>query len=319
MTETPLYEGKAKKIFPAEKDDQCVVYFKDDATAFNGAKKGRIESKGQLNNAISAAFFEALTQAGVKNHFIEKVGPSASLVRKVDIIPLEVVVRNVVAGSLARRLGWPEGRELRRPVVEFYLKDDALGDPLINNNHVAALGLVTADELAYLEAEAKEINRILTAFLKSKNVKLIDFKLEFGRYKGQIILADEISPDTCRFWDAETNQKLDKDRFRQDLGQVGEAYQEIYNRLVLSPAKFVARVEVRLKDGVLDPQGEAIARALKSLGHEGFGPIRVGKLIELDLDGETAAAVAQKVGKLADELLANPNMEKYAVFVEPRQ
>jgi phosphoribosylaminoimidazole-succinocarboxamide synthase len=317
MTDTPLYEGKAKKIFATAKEDEYLVLFKDDATAFNGAKKGQIESKGQLNNAISAAFFQLLAQAGIKTHFIRQVDAISSLVKKVTIIPLEVVVRNIAAGSLAQRLGWPEGQALAQPIVEFYYKDDELGDPLINHNHISALKIATPEELDYLEKESLKINRILVDYLLARGIKLVDFKLEFGRAGGEILLADEISPDTCRFWDAKTNEKMDKDRFRRDLGQVTEAYQEIHNRLLLSLGQYRARVEVRLKDSVLDPQGEAILRALKSLGHEEFSSIRVGKLIELTLAGVSQASVNETVERLADELLANPNMERYSLSVEP--
>jgi phosphoribosylaminoimidazole-succinocarboxamide synthase len=316
MTGEPLYEGKAKKIFPADRADEYLVYFKDDATAFNGAKKGTIESKGQLNNAISAAFFELLAQAGVKTHFIRQVDANTSLVKKVAIIPLEVVVRNIAAGSLSQRLGWPEGQTLATPIVEFYYKDDALGDPLINNAHIAALGVATPSELAHLEAEGLKINRILTAYLLARGLKLVDFKLEFGRTGDGIVLADEISPDTCRLWDAQTNEKLDKDRFRRDLGGVEAAYQEIYRRLVLAKPIYKAKVAVRLKESVLDPQGEAILRALQSQGESGYKAIRVGKLIELVLEGDDLTDVQKKVAKLADDLLANPIMETYAVTVE---
>lgn len=226
-----LYEGKAKKIFSTDRLDEVLVYYKDDATAFNGLKKGTINSKGVLNNAISALFFELLGENGVPTHFIRTVDDRTMLVKRLKIIPLEVVLRNLAAGSLAQRLGWTEGRELPCPVVEFYYKDDALGDPLINHCHVAALGVATRAELAFLEETGLAINRILAKHLAARNTILVDFKLEFGRSQGQIILGDEISPDTCRFWDANTREKLDKDRFRRDLGSVEEAYQEIYNRL----------------------------------------------------------------------------------------
>jgi phosphoribosylaminoimidazole-succinocarboxamide synthase len=318
MTEKLLYEGKAKKIFLTESEDELLVFYKDDATAFNGAKKGQIESKGQLNNAISSVFFELLETAGVRSHFLKKTGSNTMLVKKLEIIPLEVVVRNIAAGSLSQRLGWPEGRVLDEPIVEFYYKDDALGDPLINNNHIAALKLASPCDLAFLEEEAKKIDRILSAYLLARRVRLVDFKLEFGRHKGQILLGDEISPDTCRFWDAETNKKLDKDRFRQDLGEVTEAYQEIYNRLTCQAVqKYRALVKVRLKDSVLDPQGEAILRSLSSLGLEDFQSIRVGKLIDISVVGENEREVSHKVKKLSDDLLANPNMEKYSFTVEP--
>ncbi len=226
-----LYEGKAKQVFAVDRPDQVLVYFKDDATAFNGRKKGTIDSKGVLNNAISTLFFELLEKEGVPTHFLKKVDERSMLVRKLEIIPIEVVMRNIAAGSLAKRLGWPEGRELPSPIVEFYYKDDALGDPLINRYHAAALGAGTPADFDFLEETGLKINRILKDYLAARKTLLVDFKLEFGRFEGRILLGDEISPDTCRFWDAATREKLDKDRFRRDLGGVEEAYQEMYNRI----------------------------------------------------------------------------------------
>ncbi|MDR1545195.1 MAG: phosphoribosylaminoimidazolesuccinocarboxamide synthase [Deltaproteobacteria bacterium] len=231
MSRTLLYEGKAKQIFQTDDPYEALIFFKDDATAFNGEKKGQIRSKGMLNNAISTLFFELLDSRGVPSHFVKRIDERSMLVKKLKIIQVEVIVRNIVAGSLSQRLGWPEGRPLPRPIVEFYYKDDALGDPLINNDHVAVLGLASPEELAHLTAEGLKINAVLQEHLLSRKVKLVDFKLEFGRFDNRILLGDEISPDTCRFWDADTDKKLDKDRFRRDLGQVEEAYQEIYNRL----------------------------------------------------------------------------------------
>ncbi|UQZ88103.1 phosphoribosylaminoimidazolesuccinocarboxamide synthase [Deltaproteobacteria bacterium Smac51] len=226
-----LYEGKAKQIFETEKPDEVLVYYKDDATAFNGEKKGTINSKGLLNNAIATLFFELLEKEGIPTHFIRKVDDRTMLVKKLEIIPIEVVMRNIAAGSLAKRLGWEEGRDLGRPVVEFYYKDDALGDPLINRYHAAVLKAAEPAELDKLEEFGLKINKILSDYLAARKTILVDFKLEFGRWNGQIILGDEISPDTCRFWDADTREKLDKDRFRRDLGNVEEAYQEMYNRI----------------------------------------------------------------------------------------
>ena len=226
-----LYEGKAKKIFATPDPYEVLVWYKDDATAFNGAKRGQIRSKGRLNNAISSLFFELLDANGIKSHYIRKVDDRSMLVKKLKIIQLEVVVRNIAAGSLSQRLGLPEGRVLSKPVVEFYYKDDALGDPLINEWHIAVLGLAPREELTLLADMGLRINSILSAHLAARKVKLVDFKLEFGKFDQAILLGDEISPDTCRFWDADTDQKLDKDRFRRDLGDVEEAYQEMYERL----------------------------------------------------------------------------------------
>ncbi len=227
-----LYEGKAKKIYTTEKEDEVIVYYKDDATAFNGEKKGQIEQKGILNNSITSKLFELLETKGIKTHFIKKISDREQLCKKVEIVPVEVIVRNVAAGSMAKRLGLEEGSNLSTTVFEICYKNDELGDPLINDHHAVAIGLASYDELEKIYAATKIINEVLKEFFLKQNIKLIDFKLEFGRYKGEIILADEISPDTCRFWDAETNEKLDKDRFRRDLGNVKDAYEEILSRIV---------------------------------------------------------------------------------------
>ena len=227
-----LYEGKAKQIFSTDQDDQVIVHFKDDATAFDGQKKGQIAEKGKINNKISNFFFKFLEEKGIKTHLIEELNVRDSLVEKVEIIPLEVVMRNVAAGSLAKRIGMEEGEPLKQPVIEFYYKDDDLGDPLINVSHIELLGLAGREELEKLIALGHKINDILVKFLKERNVDLVDFKLEFGKTaEGEIILADEITPDTCRFWDSETKEKLDKDRFRRDLGNVEEVYHEMYKRI----------------------------------------------------------------------------------------
>ncbi|MBP2638090.1 MAG: purC [Firmicutes bacterium] len=231
MTQKPMYEGKAKQVFATDNADELLVYFKDDATAFNGEKRGTIGNKGVLNNKISVFFFNLLGEKGIPHHFIKMLSDREMLVKKLDILPVEVVVRNIAAGSLAKRIGWEEGRKLPSTVVELYYKNDDLGDPLINDYHIAAMGLATAEQVEIMEKYALKINEILSAFLKDKKIELIDFKLEFGVHKGEVLLGDEISPDTCRFWDTETKQKLDKDRFRRDLGNVEEAYQEVWRRL----------------------------------------------------------------------------------------
>lgn len=227
-----LYEGKAKRVYHTDNSDQYIVEYKDDATAFNGEKKGTITGKGQLNNAISTIFMEMLKEHNIPTHFISKLNANEQLVRKVEIVLLEVVVRNIAAGSLAKRLGMAEGTVLPKAVVEFYYKNDDLGDPLINDSHIDVLNLATPETVAKMAEYGRQINDILINYLKDRNVKLVDFKLEFGiTPQGELILADEISPDTCRFWDADTNEKLDKDRFRRDMGNVEEAYQEMLRRL----------------------------------------------------------------------------------------
>jgi phosphoribosylaminoimidazole-succinocarboxamide synthase len=226
-----LYEGKAKIVTPGSTPDTYFLHFKDDATAFNGQKRATIEDKGRLNAAISARLFTLLAERGVPSHFVRQVEPNVLEVWRLLMIPLEVVVRNVIAGSLSKRLGRPEGEPLERPVVEFYYKDDALGDPLVNEDHIRALGAARPDELRRLSELALAVNEVLRAHFGSLGVTLVDFKLEFGRRDGDILLGDEITPDTCRLWDAATGEKLDKDRFRRDLGGVEAAYREVLRRL----------------------------------------------------------------------------------------
>ena len=226
-----LYEGKAKIMFSTEKEDEVRVYFKDDATAFNGIKKAQIDNKGILNNSITTMLYQLLEKKGIKTHFIKKLSDREQLCKKVEIVPLEVIVRNVAAGSMAKRYGIAEGTELKTTVFELSYKNDDLGDPLINDSHAVAMGLTTHEELSKIYDSASEINDILREVFFKVDINLIDFKLEFGRFNGEIILADEISPDTCRFWDVKTGEKLDKDRFRRDLGNVTEAYEEILSRI----------------------------------------------------------------------------------------
>jgi phosphoribosylaminoimidazole-succinocarboxamide synthase len=227
-----LYEGKAKKVYATDDPDLVIVDYKDDATAFDGKKRGTITGKGELNNHMTAIFFELLEREGIPTHFVERLSDREQLVRRVRIIPVEVVVRNIAAGSLSKRLGLPEGRELPRPIVELYYKSDELGDPLINDDHIAILELATPEQMQQIREYALAVNRVLREHLAGRKVLLVDFKLEFGTdASGRILLADEISPDTCRFWDADTREKLDKDRFRRDLGGVEEAYQEMLRRL----------------------------------------------------------------------------------------
>jgi len=227
-----LYEGKAKQVFATDDADLVIMHYKDDATAFNGEKKGQIEDKGVLNNRIAAHLFGILAAAGVPTHFVARLNDRDVLCKKVKITPLEVIVRNVAAGSMAKRLGITEGTELRTTVFEISYKDDALGDPLVNDYYAVAIGATTFSELSEIYRITAKINEILKAFFLERGIRLIDFKLEFGRTNsGELVLADEISPDTCRFWDAKTGEKLDKDRFRRDLGNVKEAYIEILNRI----------------------------------------------------------------------------------------
>lgn len=228
-----MYEGKAKKVFATDIDGLVIVSYKDDATAFNGLKKGTILGKGAINNRVTNYLMKMLSKKGIPTHFVEEINDRETVVKKVSIIPLEVIVRNIAAGSLSKRLGLDEGVKLSRPVLEFCYKDDALGDPMVNRYHILAMNYCTEQELDLISEYSLKINRILGDYLKDCNIELIDFKLEFGKTSdGEIVLADEISPDTCRFWDTVTGEKLDKDRFRCDLGGVEDAYQEILKRLL---------------------------------------------------------------------------------------
>ncbi|MCI6456288.1 MAG: phosphoribosylaminoimidazolesuccinocarboxamide synthase [Clostridiales bacterium] len=227
-----LYEGKAKKIFSTENDNEFVVYYKDDATAFNGEKKAEISSKGILNNKISTIMFEELAKEGIESHFIKSLSDREMLVKKVEILPLEVIVRNITAGSFCKRYGVEEGIVLDQPIFEMSYKNDEFGDPLLNDDHAIALKLATKEEIDFLRSQTLKINEIMKKFFLKMDLKLVDFKLEFGKdVDGNIILADEISPDTCRLWDVNTNEKLDKDRFRRDLGDLVEGYEEVLARL----------------------------------------------------------------------------------------
>ena len=229
-----LYEGKAKKVFATDNPDVLIVDYKDDATAFNGEKKGTIVGKGAINNRMTNYLFQQLEKEGIPTHFIEEISDRETAVKKVSIVPLEVIIRNVAAGSFSKRLGVEEGTVFAEPTIEFSYKNDALGDPLINDYFARVLDLVTWEELEIIKKYAFRINEVLTEYFLKADLCLVDFKIEFGRYHDSIILADEISPDTCRLWDIHTNEKLDKDRFRRDLGNVEEAYQEVMKRLGIS-------------------------------------------------------------------------------------
>ncbi len=226
-----LYEGKAKKVFATDDPDIVIVDYKDDATAFNGLKKGTIAGKGVINNKMSNMMFAIMEKHGIPTHLVKELSDRETAVKKVQIVPLEVIIRNTAAGSFSKRYGVPEGKKLPVTVLEFSYKNDELGDPLINDSQALAMELATPEEIDTIKKMALKVNEVMVEFFKTLNINLIDFKLEFGRYKGQIVLADEISPDTCRFWDMTTGEKLDKDRFRRDMGGVEDAYKEVFARL----------------------------------------------------------------------------------------
>lgn len=230
-----MYEGKAKQVFATDDPTLAVIHYKDDATAFNGLKKGTIVGKGVVNNLVSNHLFKMLEANGVKTHLVEQLNERDSVVRRVSIVPIEVIVRNIAAGSLSKRLGLPEGTKLKTTVLEYCYKNDDLGDPMVNNYHILAAGFATQEEIDKISSMALKVNELMLEFFKSIGVDLIDFKIEFGKTSdGEIILADEISPDTCRFWDINTHEKLDKDRFRRDMGGVEEAYAEMMKRIGLN-------------------------------------------------------------------------------------
>lgn len=228
-----LYEGKAKRVYEIEGNDDCLlISYKDDATAFNGLKKGQIDGKGVINNRMANFIFKKLEEEkGVETHLVEEISDRETIVKKVEIVPLEIIVRNIAAGSFSKRFGVEEGTVLKNPTLEFCLKDDALGDPMINDSQIMAIGAATKEELDAIKDMTMKINYFLIEYFKQADIELVDFKIEMGRYHGRIILADEISPDTCRLWDINTHEKLDKDRFRRDLGGVKEAYDEVMSRL----------------------------------------------------------------------------------------
>ena len=230
---TLMYEGKAKKVYATEDNAYCIVSYKDDATAFNGLKKGTIKGKGVINNRLSNHLMKMLAESGIPTHFVEELSQSDTLVKRVQIVPLEVIVRNIAAGSISKRLGIEEGKKLAFPVLEYSYKNDELGDPMINDYHIFAMELASKEELDTISGYAMKIDQLLSDYLAKFGLILVDFKLEFGRLPdGTIILADEISPDTCRLWDSKTHEKLDKDRFRRDMGGVEDAYEEVIHRIM---------------------------------------------------------------------------------------
>ena len=228
-----LYEGKAKKVYATDDSDLVIVDYKDDATAFNGEKKGTIVGKGVINNRMTNYIFQEIEKAGVPTHFVKEISDRETEVKRVEIVPLEVIIRNVAAGSFSKKLGIEEGTKLLAPTLEFSYKDDALGDPMINDYYAIAIGAATREEIDKITEYAFKVNEFMKAFFLAAGIELIDFKVEFGRFHGEIILADEVSPDTCRLWDVNTREKLDKDRFRRDMGNVEDAYQEVFKRIGL--------------------------------------------------------------------------------------
>ncbi|MBI3590745.1 MAG: phosphoribosylaminoimidazolesuccinocarboxamide synthase [Candidatus Melainabacteria bacterium] len=336
----PIYSGKAKDIFETDDSDVLRAYFRDSATAFNAQKKGEIHGKGKVNATISALLFTLVEKNGIKTHFIKQISDNELLVKRVQIIPLEVIVRNIAAGSLCKRLGIKEGKVLKTPIVEFSYKNDELGDPLLTRAYIKnALEIADDKTLDYITEVTLKANEIFKDFFLKNEIKVVDFKLEYGTDKdGNLLLADELSPDNFRFWDAKTNEKLDKDRFRQDLGNVEGAYQEILKRVksgIQDSAKpqhtstqahqhtstsahkhFNIKVQVLPKKDILDPQGQAVEKALISLGYKDVRDLKIGKEIVFKVSADSELKAKSQVKEMCEKLLANPVIEDYLIEIK---
>lgn len=318
---TILYEGKAKKVYKTNNDNELRLEYLDQATALNGKKKEQVVGKGALNNQITSRIFDYLTRKKIRHHWLKQLSETEQLVQAVEIIPLEVVVRNVATGSFTRRLGVEEGVGLTPPLIEFYFKEDTLDDPLVTEEHIRFLKLATDDEIQVIKKEALKINQVLQLLFKEMDLKLIDFKLEFGKNKaGTILLADEVTPDTCRLWDSATNASYDKDLFRKDLGDIIPVYQEILQRLENRVKKedkkmYQVNVYVSYKDSVLDPQAEVITEAMNHLEKGTIKNLKIGKQFDFSIDATDLATAEKQVDQLCDQLLANVTMESYEFSV----
>lgn len=311
-----IYEGKAKRVYATDQIGQVIHEFKDEATAFDGKKRGTIEGKGRVNAQMSDAIFRYLEKRGIRTHHIKLLAENEILTWWLEMIPVELIVRNYAAGSLAKRLGLPERTEMRSPLVEYYYKSDELGDPMLSREHIRELGLADDEQLDEMTAVALKINDILRPYFEARGLVLADFKLEFGLREGRIYLGDEFSPDVCRLWDAETGEVMDKDRFRQDLGRVEETYAEVLRRIREEEAGITAGVFISPKRGVLDPAGQATLGALKSLGFDEVGDVRIGKYITLRIRGVEPEDVKDRVREMCERLLANPIIEDYRIEIE---
>ena len=322
----PIYTGKAKDIFETEDVYILRAYFRDSATAFNAQKKGEIKDKGIVNATMSKELFELLENQGIKTHFIKQISDRELLVKRVKIIPIEVIVRNISAGSLCKRLGIEEGRLLKEPLVEFSYKKDELGDPLLPREYILnVLEICDEEMLNRIICESKKINEIFKTFFLNVGIKVVDFKLEYGiDSEGNLILADELSPDNFRFWDSKTNEKLDKDRFRQSLGKIEEAYLEMLKRtkegrkifkMTTTKQTFKAKVQVLPKKDILDPQGQTVEKALTSLGYSNISSVNIGKEIEFEISASSKEEAISQINEMCQKLLANPVIEDYKIII----
>jgi phosphoribosylaminoimidazole-succinocarboxamide synthase len=311
-----IYEGKAKKVFTSDEPGQIIHEFKDDATAFDGKKRGTIAGKGRTNAQMSDIIFRYLEKRGVRTHYIKLLSDNEIVTWRLDMLKVELIVRNYAAGSLAKRLGYAERTQMKSPLVEFYFKNDELGDPMLSREHIAELGLATDEQLDEMAAIGLRVNEILAPYFEARGLILADFKLEFGLREGRLYLADEFSPDVCRLWDMETGEIMDKDRFRRDLGRVEETYAEVLRRVKEEDLALKASIFVSPKKGVLDPAGQASQGALKSLGFDEVSDVRIGKYIILSLEGIEADKVEDRVEEMCERLLANPVIEDYRIEIQ---
>jgi phosphoribosylaminoimidazole-succinocarboxamide synthase len=311
-----IYEGKAKMVFATDEPGQVIHEFKDDATAFDGKKRGTIAGKGRTNAQMSDIVFRYLEKKGVRTHHIKLLSDTEILTWWLDMIKVEIIVRNYAAGSLAKRLGYPERTNMKSPLVEFYYKSDELGDPMLAREHIRELGLASDEQLDEMTAIALKVNYILSPYFEARGLILADFKLEFGQREGRIYLGDEFSPDICRLWDVETGEIMDKDRFRRDLGRVEETYAEVLRRVKEEEIGLKVSIYVSPKKGVLDPAGQAALGALRSLGFEEVADVQMGKYITLRLEGAESEKTGERVQDMCERLLANPIIEDYHIEME---
>ncbi len=311
-----LREGKAKNVFATDEPGQVIHEFSDDATAFDGGKRGTIAGKGRANAQMSDTIFRYLEKRGIRTHHIKLLSENEILTWWLDMFKVELAVRNYAAGSLAKRLGYAERTRMKSPLVESYYKSEELGDPLLSREHIRELGLATDEQLDEMAAIALKVNDILVPYFETRGLVLADFKLEFGLREGRIYMGGEFSPDICRLWDVETGEIMDEDRFRQDLGRVGETYAEVLRRVKEEDLGLKVSIYVSPKKGVLDPAGQAALGALKSLGFGEVSDVRIGKYIRLRLEGIEAEKAGERVEEMCERLLANPIIEDYSVEVE---
>ena len=321
-----LYEGKAKILYETKDKELIIQHFKDDATAYNNLKKASVEGKGVLNNRISEYILTNLSQCGIKTHFIKRLNMREQLIKKAEIFPIEFIVRNIATGSLTKRLGIPEGTLLEKPLLEYCYKKDELNDPLISKEHIFSFGWAKEYEIKIIDKMTLRINDLLMGIFRGIGIKLVDFKIEYGKTwnkdteEKEIVLADEISPDTCRLWDSKTEKKLDKDRFRKDLGNIIQGYQEVARRLGIMPEEtnisevnFGKTIPIKFKKDVLDPQGKVVQNTLVNMGMNSLKNVRQGKHFEIEIEEKDQTLAEKKINEMCKKLLVNLIIEDYKI------